>query len=110
MAQKRYRVPEPKSDTLHVCWGRPDQFSRPSLVYVYPDRDGKAASRLISDALEGERYVPTFIPRGYTVEKSLAKELEERGYDLTTLKLTIKKKAQPEAQGIASPKTANTPE
>lgn len=95
MSKKRYRVPEPKPDTLKVCWGRADSYSEPSLVYVYPDRDGKAATRLLMTALEGDRYAPDFGPRGYKVEKSVAKELEERGYDLTTLKLTIKRKAPP---------------
>jgi hypothetical protein len=91
---KRLRTPKAKPGELVVAWGRVDKHETPSICYAYPDRDGKCDSRLLCDALEGPRYRPDFRNghAGYTVEKSLMKELEERGYDLTTLRLTIRRK------------------
>lgn len=93
----RLRTPKAKPGQLVVAWGRVDRHSNPSVVYAYPDRDGKSDSRLLCDALEGERYQPTLSRPGYTVEKSLLEELEERGYDLTTLRITISKKSVPDS-------------
>lgn len=93
MKKKRVRTPQPKDDTLIVSWGRADQFSAPSLVYVYPNRDIKCDTRVVMDALEGPRYGYTFEAFGVLKEQpSLIAELEARGYDITTLKLTIEKK------------------
>jgi hypothetical protein len=93
----RLRTPKAKPGQLVVAWGRVDRHSNPSVVYAYPDRDGKCDSRVLCDALEGERYQPTLSRPGYTVEKSLLEELEERGYDLTTLRITISKKSVPDS-------------
>ncbi len=96
--KKRVRTPDPKPDTLIVSWGRADPFSAPSLVYVYPNRDIKCDTRVAMDALEGPRYGYTFEDFGKLKEKpSFIQELEDRGYDITTLKLSIKKKAPPAA-------------
>ena len=91
---KRLRTPKAKPGQLVVAWGKVDRYSDPSLVYAFPDRDGKCDSRVVCDALEGKRYRPALLAPGYTVMKSLAEELEARGYDLTTLRLTISKKPQ----------------
>jgi hypothetical protein len=91
--RKRVRTPKAKPGQLVVAWGRVDRHNNPSVVYAYPDRDGKCDSRVICDALEGARYRPSLRQPGYTVEKSLLEELDERGYDLTTLRLTISKKS-----------------
>ena len=91
--KKRVRTPQPKPDHLIVAWGRTDPFNDPSLVYVYPDLAGKCDSRVLMDAIEGPRYRPSFNPYGSLKEEpSLAQELEARGYDLTTLRITIRKK------------------
>jgi hypothetical protein len=75
-----------------VAWGRVDRHSEPSVVYAFPDRDGKCDSRVLCEALEGPRYRPSLERPGYIEGNSLLKELEERGYDLTTLRITISKK------------------
>jgi hypothetical protein len=95
--RKRLRTPKAKPGQLVVAWGRVDRHSNPSVVYAYPDRDGKCDSRVLCDALEGERYQPTLSRPGYAVEKSLLEELEGRGYDLTTLRITISKKSVPDS-------------
>lgn len=93
MPKKRVRTPTPKDDTLIVAWGRTDSYSAPSLVYVYPNRDIKCDSRVVMEALEGPRHEHSFetYPNMKTIP-SLIEELESRGYDITTLRLTIKKK------------------
>ena len=91
--KKRVRTPQPKPDHLIVAWGRTDPYNHPSLVYVYPDRAGKCDSRVLMEAIEGPRYRPSSERYGsFEKEPSLAQELEARGYDLTTLRITIRKK------------------
>ena len=77
--KKRYRLPAPRAGTIDVRWGKPDPFSGHSLCYTYGNRDGKVICRIISAALEGN----------HSGEKSLADELQARGYDLTTLRFSI---------------------
>jgi len=90
---KRIRTPSPKPDTLIVQWGRPDPHSRPSLVYVYPDRSGKCDSRILAYAIEDRQYAPDPERFGaFKLGPSLAEELDARGWDLTTLKISIKRK------------------
>ena len=90
---KRTRVPDPKPDTLIATWGRCDSFAAPSIVYVYPDRDGKCDSRVLCDALEGKRHSPDPDRYGaFKLTPSLAEELDARGWDLTTLRFSIKRK------------------
>ncbi|NTF16825.1 hypothetical protein G6L37_00100 [Agrobacterium rubi] len=93
--KKRLHTPKAKPGQLVVAWGRVDRHNKPSIVYAYPDRDGKCDSRIICDALEGERYRPSYSydGPGYEVDRSLLEELAARGYDLTTLRLTISKRA-----------------
>ena len=80
---KRWRVPVPKPGHLLALYGRTDRFNSPDLVYVYPNRNIKCDSRVLMHALEE---VPVYDG------KSLREELEARGYDITTLKFSIKLK------------------
>ena len=94
--KKRVRTPTPKENTLTVSWGRTDPFAAPSLVYTYPNRSIKCDARVAMDALEGPRDGYTFEDFGKLKEKpSFIQELEERGYDISTLKFTIQKKVPP---------------
>lgn len=102
---KRVRTPKAKPGQLVVAWGRVDRHSEPGIVYAYPDRDGKCDSRVVCDALEGDRYRPSLQSPGYTVMNSLLQELDRRGYDLTTLKLTISRKADAPTASSASAQT-----
>ena len=90
---KRVRVPDPKADTLIATWGRSDSYAAPSIVYVYPDRDGKCDSRVLCDAFESKQYSPNPEKFGsFKLTPSLAEELDARGWDLTTLRFSIKRK------------------
>ena len=81
---RRFTLPAPKIGIIDVRWGRPDRYSEHSLCYTYGNRDGKADCRIVSTALEDAQ----------PGRKSLADELEARGYDLTTLRFTIKQKGK----------------
>lgn len=97
MRRKRIRTPVAKPGEVIVAWGRSDPHNDPSLVYAYPDSVGRAAAHTLMDALERERYVPSVetFP-DYKAEASVVKQLEEMGYDITTLRITIRKKASDE--------------
>jgi len=99
--RKRLRTPKAKPGQLVVAWGRVDRHSDPSVVYAFPDRDGKCDSRIVCEALEAPRYRPSLNAPGHIERKSLLEELEERGYDLTTLRLTISRKPAPAVKADA---------
>ena len=93
---KRITTPIEKPGELIARWGRADWHSAPSIVYAYPDRDGKSDSRVLSEAIEGPRYFPSFEPYGsLKKEPSLAEDLASRGYDLPTLRISIRKRPTP---------------
>jgi len=79
---------------ISVRWGKPDRHSEPSLVYSWGGGNGtKAAARIISYAIENKRFAPNF-DGTCAVEPSLVEELEARGFDLTTLRISIKMKRE----------------
>jgi hypothetical protein len=92
---KRVRVPDPKPGVLEARWGRADSFNKPSVVYVHGGGGSvKADARLLSTMFEGRDVDTGSLVFGRT-GKSLIKELEDRGYDITTLKFSIRLKEQP---------------
>lgn len=91
---RRFRTSPAKPGQIKAQWGRADRHSKPSLVYLW---GGEGASqgdaRIIAYAIEDKRFAPTF-EGGYREEPSLVEELERRGYDPTTLKISIERKKQ----------------
>ena len=78
-----------KPGQLKVQWGKAERSDEPSLIYLWGgDGAAKSDARVISDAIEGKRFSPTF-SGGYEVQPSIVDELRARGYDLSTLKITI---------------------
>jgi len=79
---KRFRTPKAKDGELLVKYGQ--EYGERDLFYCWPENDGgmKADSRLLMMAFEQEKILG---------DKPLRKLLEERGYDITTLKFTIQK-------------------
>jgi hypothetical protein len=102
MAAKRYRKPVAKPGQLLVKFGSPGNGDQPAICYAWGGFGAASGDgRALSNALEGPRHVPISMSEiiagkgelGDFVEiKSLLSELEERGYDLTTFKLTIEQK------------------
>lgn len=70
-----------KPGQLRAGWARPDRGEPPDLCYAWgADGAGKADGRVLSEAIEG---LPVYEGR------SLREELTRRGYDITTLKISI---------------------
>jgi hypothetical protein len=82
---KTYRTPKAKPGQLKVAYGRQDKHNSPELIYAYDNSDRAA---------KGDAYNILYFFNHVKDEhgKSLLEDLEQRGYDLTTLKLTIEKK------------------
>lgn len=71
---------EQQERKLHVRWSKRER----ALLYHYPTR--KADGGMLSHAFEGQIHLHG---------KTLVSELEERGYDITTLRFSIELKPPP---------------
>jgi hypothetical protein len=80
---KRFREPKAKEGELLVKFGKNNGDL--DIQYCWPENDCgmKRDSRVVMFALEGKNALDN---------KSLRQILEERGYDITTLKFSIMKK------------------
>lgn len=84
MTAKRIMTHKAKPGELIARWGRTDRFAEPSIVYAWGgDGAEKPDCRILSNSIEGE--IGNYAD-------GLAMELERRGYDLTTLRFSIKQK------------------
>lgn len=84
MIRKRYRTPVAKPRELRAAYGRADRWSEPSIVYSWGgDGANKPDGRILSTAIE-----EAIVFDG----KTLAQELDRRGYDLSTLRFSIRLK------------------
>jgi hypothetical protein len=102
-ATKRAPRRRTRANTLWVVWSKKEK----DLLFHWPARpqDGSLLNLIFC----GDRCAPDYSDgaRGFKFEPSFAKELEARGYDLTTLRFSIMKKA-PVEEG-AAPATEVTP-
>lgn len=84
---KRIGVPKAKPGELIVKWGRCEPGEPPEVVYNWGGEGAtKRDSMMLAHALENQTLLNG---------KTLMQELEDRGYDITTLKFTIQQKQQP---------------
>jgi hypothetical protein len=95
---KRYRMPRGMVGELRAQWGRIGS-DNPDLCYFWGDGVAKGDSHLLHNVLCGPRVetnweAPLGSPRILWTKyaNSFIKELEDRGYDLTTLRFYVKKK------------------
>lgn len=88
MKAKRWHSPQAKPGELIARWGRVDRYDpKPTLVYAWGAHGAsKPDSRCLMAALEEADILDG---------KSLRAVLEERGYDITTLRFSICQKAAP---------------
>jgi hypothetical protein len=89
---KRIRVPQAKPGELKVVWGREAAGSTPDVCYVWGPGVDRADSRLLHNVLGCDRMRYTFPEMNVVYDPSLLDELKARGYDLSTLTLSIQKK------------------
>ena len=81
--EKRPRKPrQPKPGFLTALWGKMSRGEDPELCYAWGEGIPKCDARLLNSALCSP----------YSHETSFYEELENRGYDMTTLKFSIKLK------------------
>ena len=83
---KRWRRPRAQSGELKAQWGKVDGDG-PGLCYAWGLGISKSDSHLLHGALTGKQYS---IVRG-AFGLSFSEELTVRGYDLTTLRFTVRK-------------------
>ncbi len=83
---KRYREPKANPGELKAQYGKLKHDS-PDIIYAWGDGCSSADARLLHYVMSREWYHPA----DGTWGDSFIKELEKRGYDITTLKFSIKK-------------------
>lgn len=93
MSEKRYRTPTAKPGEVKIVYGKADRYSAPDLCVAWGDgTDMKCTGRLIMNAIDQKVLVPKFPGPGHEYRPSLLEELETRGFDITTLRISIRKK------------------
>lgn len=100
MAKKRWRIPKAKPGELAVKFGKPGRWNRtPDVVYCWGPGvhhgDGSLLYYFFGVDRMEMNYEASYNASFYERIKyapSLLKELEARGYDLTTLRFSIEKK------------------
>lgn len=85
--KKRYRSVNAREGQLLVKYGKLP-YDEPDLIYAWGEGTSKADGNLLVHYISGKRYSPF----NKKWEDSLVEELEKRGYDITTLKISIQKK------------------
>ena len=93
---KRFRKPKLKDGELRIYYGKLPH-ENPDVVYAWQgERSMKRDSGLLCCAI-GMRYPKiTYGKADFgNMQPSLIEELEARGYDITTIKFSIMKKANP---------------
>jgi hypothetical protein len=93
-AKRRLRAPKAKPGQLLMQWGKlPGED--PDMCYSWGDGCSKRDGHLLHNALASEKPDLFVQPLFSKMLPSLLADLESRGYDLTTLRFTVSKKAPP---------------
>lgn len=93
---RRYRIPVAKPGEIKIAYGKADRYDQPDICAAWGGGGAdKPDARMVMHALTERRMAPAFPSLNYEERPSLVEELEARGYDITTLKLTVSKKATP---------------
>ena len=87
---KRYRTRPYQPGTLKAYWGKAENWDEPALVANGLKTDAAVLLDRWNQRKEHAPLVASIV--GEAFSPSFMEELEARGYDLTTLKFSIKKK------------------
>ena len=91
---KRLRTPKLQDGELRIYWGREPHDRTPDIMFAWQgDRSMKRDTNLLHYMMCSKHPDPNAKPLFSVMRPSLMEELDARGYDLTTLKFSIKKKA-----------------
>jgi hypothetical protein len=99
MTGKRWRTPKARPGELIIRYGKPDRHNDADVCYAWGPGVNHCDGSLLhyffgTDRMETNwdaSYNASFLER-VKYAPSLLKELESRGYDLTTLRFSIQKK------------------
>lgn len=92
---RRYRTPVAKRGEIKIVWGKADRYDRPDLCVAWGEGiDMKCTARLIMHAITEKTLHAKFPGPGHEYRPSLVDELEARGFDITTLRISIMRKPQ----------------
>ena len=96
---KRLRKPNLKDGELRVYWGREPHDSTPDVMFAWQgERAMKRDASLLHYHLASKRPDLSAQPLFSKMIPSLIEELDARGYDLKTLKFSIRKRATVDQQ------------
>lgn len=91
MARRRFQLIKAKPGELKVQWGRVVRKDPLSLIYSWGAGGTKDDAEKLMDLFQ-TTHVHQVNGQTVSTQKSLRQELEDRGYDVTTLKFSIMKK------------------
>ena len=84
---ERYRIPEPKDGELRIYWGKSETYDAPQVCYSWDDGCSRCDAGLMNDMLRRQ-----FKCSGGSWDPCIQDELVRRGYDLSTIRFSIRKK------------------
>ena len=88
--KKRYRTPTAKPGELKIVFGRVDRHDDPDLCSVWGGGGAdKSDARMLMHALTEKRWGYNFPSMEREQRPSVTEELEARGYDITTLRVSV---------------------
>ncbi len=92
MTKKRYRALTARPGELKLGWGREDRYNNPGIMVAWGEGVARGNGSYLLYALGYDTFGPE--GAGGEMRPSFFKELEERGFDLSTLKITVQKKVE----------------
>ena len=92
---KRLRRPKLEDGELCMYWGRQDNDCPDVIIAWQGDSAMKRDSNLLHYAMCSPHVDPNVQPLFSKMRPSLVDDLKERGYDITTIKFSIKKLPPP---------------
>lgn len=93
--RKRWRTPTAKPGEIKIVYGRVDRDNNPDLCVAWgPGTDMRCTASLMMHAITEKTLRAKFPGPGHEYHPSLVDELEKRGFDITTLRITIQKKGE----------------
>ncbi len=91
---RRYRTPTAKPGEIKIAYGKPDRHDAPDICAAWGGEGAdKSDARMVMHAMTEKRAGYAFPSMHVEERASLIDELEARGYDITTLHFSIKRKA-----------------
>jgi hypothetical protein len=97
---RRFRPQHAKPGELRAYYGRAEGVG-PDVCFANGPGTDRADRRLLHDALACKRPDVDIVSGWQRQNPSLLDELERRGYDLTTLRFSVRKKADSPPAGSA---------